>query len=438
MMVKILITDAHSISNVGSAAVLENTILLLKRFIPEAKFIISANNPETISKFTGEDTITELFIRPAILGTHWKRLKWFLPNFLWLVFNSINLLLTKIGFPYCFPLYTYSRRRKEVIKAYLDSDVVISIGAERINDNFRPQLPFALYGYWFGKMLKKPVVLYAQTIGPFRHKLSRWLTKKILNKVDIITVRDKRSRILLDEMGITNPKIELVADPAILQQTVSPTEAEKLLLAEGVDRSQRPLIGISVLKWTYVNARENKDPQTYYREYVSSIAKLADYLVEKIGAGVVFVSTNFARYNNRDDDVMVAKEVQRQMRHSDKAWVLEKLYSPKELKGIIGQMGMFIASRMHSCIFSTGMAVPTLALNYQFKLYEYMKLLGMEEMTCDFDRVSFDRVRPLADSLWADRNQIRKQLEQRIQALSKASLRSAELVGELLKLRSPC
>ena len=320
----------------------------------------------------------------------------------------------------------------------MESDVVISIGAERINDNFRPQLPFALYGYWFGKMLKKPVVLYAQTIGPFRHKLSRWLTKKILNKVDIITVRDKRSRILLDEMGITNPKIELVADPAILQQTVSPTEAEKLLLAEGLDRGQRPLIGISVLKWTYVNARENKDPQTYYREYVSSIAKLADYLVEKIGAGVVFVSTNFARYNNRDDDVMVAKEVRRQMRHSDKAWVLEKLYSPKELKGIIGQMEMFIASRMHSCIFSTGMAVPTLALNYQFKLYEYMKLLGMEEMTCDFDRVSFDRVRPLADSLWADRNQIRKQLEQRIQALSKASLRSAGLVGELLKLRSPC
>ena len=31
MMVKILITDAHSISNVGSAAVLENTILHLKR-----------------------------------------------------------------------------------------------------------------------------------------------------------------------------------------------------------------------------------------------------------------------------------------------------------------------------------------------------------------------------------------------------------------------
>lgn len=431
-MTKILLTEVHSIANVGSAAVLENVIAHLSEAISDAEITLSATDPETIAAFSKRRTLPELFVRPAKLGTPLKRLRWLVPNLVWVVFNSLSLLLKWIGLPYMYKWFTLSEIRRAVISEYIQSDVIISVGAERINDNFRPQLPFALYGYWFAKRLGKPVVLYAQTIGPFRHRLSKWMVRRVLRQCDLVTVRDGGSLRVCNSLGISGARVIEVADPAILQPALSKAEANSILRDEGVDL-QPPVIGISALRWTYVNARDGRTPEEHYENYINSLARLADHLVEGTGAHVLFVATNFAVHGNRDDDVSVALQIKERMNHKSAVDVLGKLFRPAELKGIIGLCDMFIASRMHACIFATAMCVPTMALNYQFKLFEYMRLLGLEDYSCDFDRISLDKLRSIADTVWDRRQELRQHLQERMKELKRASFRSAVLVAELLR-----
>jgi|GEM_PF-1021305 polysaccharide pyruvyl transferase WcaK-like protein len=433
-MMRILLTEVNTISNVGSASVLENVVQNLREVFPQVEMTLSTVNEETIAEFMKLPTVPELFPRPPRLGTLPRKVRWLIPNAIWMGVNSLFLILHRyLKLPYLYQLFTFSPGRRRYVKALAHADLVISIGSERINDNFHQQLYFALYGYWFAKMLGKPMILYAQTIGPLRFWQSRWLTRWVLNKCDVITVRDKRSLEVLEEISVTRPKIELVADPAIQQKPVPEETALRLLAQEGVDLAAKPRLGISVLRWNYSNAPSGKKPEEYYAEYVATVSRLADHFLERYGGSVIFVSTNHAVHGNRDDDKEVARDVLARMQHKSRAFVLEKLYRPDELKGIIGEMDLFIASRMHSCIFSTAMHVPTLALSYQFKLRAFMALLGMERFAKDFAKLSFEELRDDLDLLWSEREQVRADLKKAIDRLLPEARRSAGIVRQFVQ-----
>ncbi len=45
-------------------------------------------------------------------------------------------------------------------------------------------------------------MVYANGIGPINRNINRVLTRNILNKVDLITLRDEDSKIFLEELGV--------------------------------------------------------------------------------------------------------------------------------------------------------------------------------------------------------------------------------------------
>ena len=59
------------------------------------------------------------------------------------------------------------------------------------------------------------VMLYSNGIGPLERKGNIKKTKKILDKVDLITLRDERSYKTLHEIGIENKNVKVTADPAL-------------------------------------------------------------------------------------------------------------------------------------------------------------------------------------------------------------------------------
>jgi len=71
---------------------------------------------------------------------------------------------------------------------------------------------------------------------------------------------------------------------------------------------------------------------------------------------------------------------------------------------------------MHACIFSTGIFTPTASINYQFKLKEYMHLMGLGSYTVDIDKVTTENLSVLMNRAWANRVLNRKVLEQNITA----------------------
>src|SRR5687768_306197 len=63
--------------------------------------------------------------------------------------------------------------------------------------------------------LNVPVMVYAISVGPLKLPESRKLVTEVLNKVNIITVRESESKRILHDLGVNLP-IEVTADPAFL------------------------------------------------------------------------------------------------------------------------------------------------------------------------------------------------------------------------------
>ena len=87
-------------------------------------------------------------------------------------------------------------------------DILISGGGSLLQDVTSAR---SLYYYlWIMKIalfFKKPVMLYAQGIGPVRGAKARRAVRKVLQRVAVIGVRDADSKAELAAMGVTKPPV---------------------------------------------------------------------------------------------------------------------------------------------------------------------------------------------------------------------------------------
>ena len=92
---------------------------------------------------------------------------------------------------------------------------------------------FQLSRPFFASLLGTPFMCYALGVGPLKSALSRWLTRKVLQKAELILVRDQDSLDTLRQIGLISPSIQVTADPALLLNcTESAQEASSSFLEE--------------------------------------------------------------------------------------------------------------------------------------------------------------------------------------------------------------
>src|SRR6266508_4572156 len=127
--------------------------------------------------------------------------------------------------------------------------------------------------------LDVPVLVYAVSAGPLQDPAAQALVRDCLNRAAAVTVRERRARQVLEEVGVRR-EIEVTADPAILLEPEPlPPDALK---REGLDESRR-LIGMSVRE-PGVAA-----PDLNERHYHALLANAADYMVDRLESDLVFV-----------------------------------------------------------------------------------------------------------------------------------------------------
>ncbi|MDD4938643.1 MAG: polysaccharide pyruvyl transferase family protein [Candidatus Omnitrophica bacterium] len=403
---KVLIFEAYTDANVGSASLIENACNIVRSAFKDASISILAQNKEAVGRFSGLPVFSEIFILPLNKG-RLSQAWWFVVNLFWMAadaFSRISRLRAPCGF------YTLSREKKRALKAIRESDVVFGIGAERINDNFFLALPFSLYSIWLVKSYNKKLILLPQTIGPFYFSVSKFFARKALLLCDRIYTRDKRSLDVLKSLKIPEWKFKFVPDMALLQKTAPAEAISRIRLKEGIPQGVR-FAGVSALKWSYFKSNGN------YAQYKEIMAKACDYLSGEKDYHVIFMPTNVKVHGCREDDIATAAEIHGLMKNKTRASLVTSLYTPAEIKGLCGLMDIFIATRMHACILATSAFVPTIAINYQFKLYEYMKLLGLEYYSLDIGELDFGVLRSLMDDLCLYKERLRPHLQRQIAIL---------------------
>ena len=415
-MSKILITNAYTWYEKGDAAIILGMMRALRQYIPDANITVLSFTPRVDNRkykkyevkflrnllpLSPEDNSPK-FVKAA------KLLPKLIEHWLWL----------KLRLP-------INSTENEILNAYADADIVISCGGGFLG-GFEIGSLLHVYGIYFAKLLGKPTIIYGQSVEPFGNRLISLATKFVLNRVDLITVREELSLAYLKSLSL-KPEVLLTADAGFLIGSISSHESLKLLAGEDIYQSQRSLVGVTVRKWDFL---EYSDANLRFTNYLEVLAKTTEWLIYNMKATVVFFPQVI--YAPKDDDRVVSSEIASRIGEKQNIRVLTKDYSPEELKGIIGQMDLFIGSRMHSNIFALSMGVPTIAISYRRKTDGIMRMLGMSEYVINIPSLSFDNMVSLIRLAWANRSKIKQQLETKIPEVKNLALHNAEIVKTFL------
>lgn len=306
----------------------------------------------------------------------------------------------------------YRLNYPEIARVLAKSQLLISGGGSLLQDVTSDR---SLYYYlsimMLAKKMGKPVMLYAQGIGPVRGALAQGAMRYIGNMVDLITVRDEGSYEELKRLKVTLPPIHITADPVLAMHPVDKLIGRSILKQYGQE-GVAPLIGISVREW--------KD----WGHFKQVIAHAADRMIDELGAKVVFIPMQWP------DDLGVSEKIAGRMKN--KASVLPGEYTTGELLSLVGNLDMLIGIRLHALIFAAVMHVPMAGISYDPKIERFLETIG-ERQVGTLKSVTTDSLMVRIRELWDERKQPNREREDRINTLRNKAFLNAELALSLVK-----
>ena len=305
-----------------------------------------------------------------------------------------------------------SLTRKEIAPVIGSLDILILGGGGLLYD---ADAPTYLREVSLANELGIPVLLYAISAGPLTTQASRRTVREALNASPAIavTVRDRESCRLLDDVGVTS-EVHLTADPAFLLEP-QPLSNEALE-AEGVELT-RDLVGFSVREPGPAAPDINPD------DYHEMLANAADFLIERFDAEVLFVPME--KIDVRHSHAVVAH-----MRNAERAEILRRRYSPRQILDLVGRFEFVVGMRLHFLIFAALRGVPFAPLPYGSKVSGLLEDLQMD--TPPLGAFNTGQLIGRIDRQWDTRAQIRERIHKLLPELKRRAGSTNEVLLGIL------
>lgn len=370
--------------------------------------------------------------------THVKQLKQKYPHVTfkehpWFREKSSPLLTAIISFSrFCILASSYNILRlfKKKPKGELQSsDVIVDLNliepAEGVYLKMTIGAFFALMDTWHSKMAGKPVNVCSATIGPYNNFVLTSLARYVLNKVDLITLRENYSEKYLDKIRVNKPQIQVTADLAFLMD-ISLNKTSSLPKIVNDLSSDEIILGIAVSAMLHPALSESL--------YVQLIADLADFMIEKFDNPQIILITHTYQ------DSKITSLVYSKIKNKQKIRMLPSNLSATETKSVIGLCDLFICSRFHALVASTSLAVPSLGI-VAYSKGKFHGIIGntigqenyLIDVPDDFDYDIFlSQLKSKVTSLWCSREEVKQDLIKKGSYAKSQALLNGQLIKELL------
>lgn len=344
-MANILIAGYYGLDNIGDEAILAGMITSLKTYIPNANISVITNDSNITINLHNVNPIPHSFKKG-------------LPTF---IKNGVG-----------------NKEFANVYKAIASCDVFILGGGSLLQDLKLYYLP-ALYSLLYLAQKKhKITVIYGIGAGPIDTKFGKYITKKILNNADLVTVRDSMSKHVLDNCGVKN--VVQTIDPAFGMDR--PNEQDIRLIINSENFHSKSLISTTLYNWLqdsdiYCNSNE---PNTEIEHRRVSMAKIYKRIIQNCTKEIMFVPTvktdvqGYSQINEliNSNDNSIVKNYK-----NDFNYVFSMLYASEILIGM----------RLHSLIMATIMGVPFVPISYCGKVRSFLELLDLSELYLDVEDI---------------------------------------------------
>ncbi len=412
--IKIIITNSHA-NNRGDEAAQRNLIDNLRKFVPSAKILVLTGSTRGLELQKGIDK-SQTFVASKIS---------FFLIILWALLRSRGIRL---------PFFK-NRKTFKLLEKMATADLIISSpGGPYIGDLYiSHELNEHLLHIYLAKIFKKPTMIYAPSMGPFKSGWRNKIRKYILNKVEIITLRDHISKKYLDSLQLTHPLIYLTADSAFQSIiNINKEKITKLMIKEKIIKNRAQLkrkmiVGITPAgsRWNYKNS---ENPEKRQKQYNLILAKTIDYIIDKLNATVVF----FPQLYGESNDLPLIYNIIKLVDKKADVKVFSKKWNSDIQQAIISQMDLFIGNRYHSIIFALKGKVPVVCLAYEHKAIGVMNAVKLNKFVIKINNLSYKILTNKVDLAWEKKEKIKNTLKSQINTIRKLSLVNSILVRALV------
>lgn len=402
---KILIVNLHSSLNAGDDVLTRVSVDLLQQNFPTAQIKLAMNDPasypepdRTVGSFMTWLKPDGAFGISSFVG------------FLLLGLSFLAALLyrvTKINLFSMFPSRFYP-----LLKAYDEADLVASSAGNFLYSNGRFGVAYLLniFVLVFAIILRKPLYMLPQTVGPLRHPWEGWLLGWVTRRMRWVFVRDPISMRLLKNANGWHDKCHLVPDVAFKFSGGSPAEGQALLDNAGA-KGNGPRLGVTLINWQAQNAQFTR--QAIYETAVASAIRT--FIQATNGQAILFAQVRGPSL--AEDDRVPAQRVHTMLADlgSQVVQIEEPNVTAESLKAAYGLMDIFIGTRLHSNIFALASGTPAVMLQYQYKTRGVVEMMGLEEWVIDILEVTEANLSEKLMTLWQEKEAVKKKIQQAVQ-----------------------
>lgn len=303
----------------------------------------------------------------------------------------------------------------EVIKAIKRCDLFISGGGSLLQDvTSTRSILYYLALMEIALLLRKPVMVYANGIGPINRKMNRVLTRMILNRVDYITLRDEDSKAFLQELGVTNENIIVTADPVFTLEASESNRIDQIFAIEGIPLD-KPLVGISIRKWV---KEEN---------LIDNLSKTIEYMISRYSVNVVLIPMHYP------EDLLISQHLLERVNVKG-CYLISNRYGVEEIIGIIKRTRFIIAMRLHSLIYAAVQNIPMIGIVYDPKIKSFLDSMEMNKM-CTVENLQYRELVEYVDYTWENREELSGKLRNLNSKMKEEALKNIHIALNLSNSR---
>ena len=255
MRITVGIVGGSISGNKGAEAMLTTSIRLIQKRIPDARFVVFSPYPKLDLPRAGNYRNVEV----ADGGPAALVLKHF-------PLSVLDSLLRPIG--------VGVRRWSKPVRLLQECDILLDVAGISFSDGREVYLPFNVLTIWPAMRLKVPVVKFSQACGPFRHRLNRWLARRILPRCQKIFARGAQTAEHLRQIGVealVTPDLAFGLNEVEDMTSLGPQLEEYLRFGDPA----RTIVGMSPSSVVYRHCRK------LGLDYVGVHARFVEYLVQK-------------------------------------------------------------------------------------------------------------------------------------------------------------
>ena len=415
-MPNFVIHFAHSFSNKGDNAMISSLLQGINEFHPQSKIFLLCKKKEVEKN----NFMSNVKLYDNLFPNYETKLPKFLQMFvgvfktlwyvLWIKFNSIPI----------------DNNAKRILNIHRESDIIIFGGGGYLGGPYR-SLSGILVPIFLTKQLGCKVYLTGITIEFPKNFLLRNLIRWVLNKVDLITVREPLSIEVLKSIDV-KVKTLLTADLAFMLKSKPSDLGQELLKQKGFTKKGNITIGINLRQ----NSSSEEIPPDIFISYKETMKKFIESLLEKIDCTIVLIPIDTSHYQ---DDRIINQSVKKLVSDSlqDRIFAVRDDFSLEETMSIIGSMDILIGTRFHSNVFSIMSGTPFISIIYMQKNLGLMKMMGLEEWAINISELETKLLLEKTQKLIQSSDKVKKLIRYNVTQLQKASLMNILLIDELLK-----